>query len=118
MKNGIAAVVSLIVLIVFVIWGPTRFTRTTTTWKQNAYGGDFLVIQYSAYMEPVRSWKLEGVSIGNEKNSDGIVFQLPGGKCIMHLGGQFYNYVQVMNKDWDTANHELTKCDMQEAPHK
>lgn len=64
-------------------------------------GADWLVVQLNAFGEAIRCWQLQGVSIANEPNSDGIYWKDESGNLI-HLSGQ-YNRVQVHRSNWAAA---------------
>jgi hypothetical protein len=76
------------------------------------FGGDWLVVQFDMKGEPFNCWKMSGVSISNERSSDGVWWKTSAGHLV-HLSG-WYNRVQVKGKDFLTAAKslgvELNRC--------
>lgn len=68
-------------------------------------GADWVVVQYTMDGTPLRCWALDGVSISNEQQSDGIYWLSEDGNLV-HLSGQ-YNMVQVEGNRWREAYAEL-----------
>lgn len=91
-------VVALICGVVFIIVGPAGISRHFSSWKAEAYGSDWLVIQYTGMGKIQSHWELHGRSIGNEQASDGIFFKDDDGN-IVHLSGH-YMYIQVTDAKW------------------
>src|SRR4051812_27343195 len=99
MMKVVAAVVSIIVLflagialLVFLVTGPVGIQNQFTVWRANAYGSDWLVVQYTATGEVLHSWELKNAAIHNDGHSDGIYFTSEHG--VVHLSG---NYIYVQN---------------------
>lgn len=77
-------------------WG-----RRCSSWEAGNFGANWVIVQLDAYGKVIRCWQLEGVSVANEENSDGIYWKNEAGNLV-HLSG-FYNRVQVMNDRWADA---------------
>lgn len=77
------------------------FERGCSSDIAETFGADWLVVQLNAFGEIIRCWQLQGVSITNEPNSDGIYWKDESGNLI-HLSGQ-YNRVQVTRSNWPAA---------------
>jgi hypothetical protein len=70
-------------------------------------GADWVVVQLSAYDgKPIRCWELEGVSVTNEHNSDGIYWRDNTTGNLIHISG-LYNRVMVVNGRWDAAYFQV-----------
>ncbi len=101
--GGIIAAV-IIVIILFI--GPKRIARYWASYKSDAYGSDWLVIEEDMQGNAIRHWELEDKSVGSETNSDGIYFIDENGD-VVHLSG-FYTYIQVKGS-FDKAKAEHLK---------
>ncbi len=88
---GAFGIVAFIAVMIFLVSGPVGIQNQLTAWKANAYGSDWLVIQYTGMGEVQNHWELKNAAIHNEGHSDGIYFTTPHG--VVHLSGH-YIYVQ------------------------
>ena len=99
MKSFKPLIVTILVIaaITFTIIGPQGCNRRMSSWKAQAYGSNWIVLQFAATGQTIQHWVLINKSIGNELNSDGIYFTDKDGNVI-HLSGH-YLYVEVKDKD-------------------
>lgn len=99
MSNNAAefkATVAMLVLLalgVFVFLGPQGCDRSFQSWRAEAYGSDWLVVQYNQAGQVMNYWELHNKSIASERRSDGIYFVDDSGS-VVHLSGH-YVFVQV-----------------------
>lgn len=100
-------IVLLLMLVLLALIGPKGCERRVASWKAEAYGSDWLVVQYAYDGSTIASWKLRDKSVGNEEGSDGIFFRTNKGH-IIHLSGH-YVYVQIQDGDWESAEVLLLK---------
>ena len=97
----VGGIIAVIVVLLAVVIGPKGCVREIKSWKADAYGSDWLVVQYAMDGSVIHTWELKNKSVGSESSSDGIFFPDNKGN-IAHLSGH-YVYVQVMNGDFDSA---------------
>lgn len=87
--------------------------RSCSSGIATTFGADWIVVQYRNDGVVLQCWRLPNTSITNEQNSDGIYWKSPDGHLV-HISG-WYNRVQVSNKNWSAAAHQLgldlTKCE-------
>jgi len=83
--------------------GPAKIYNHTNAWFTEAYGSDWLVVQYSANGDVIHHWILDDVSVSSESSSDGIYFTTPSG--VVHLSG---NYIYVQHPS-DTLTQKLLR---------
>jgi hypothetical protein len=84
--------------------GCAGLSRGCSSVGAEAFGGDWVIVQYSTQGAPIRCWKLANVSITNEPQSDGIYWV--GESGLVHISG-WYNRVQVVNGKFGAAAAEL-----------
>lgn len=89
----LAIIICIIGVIFFLIIGPKGCDRQISSWSADAYGSDWLVIQYSQDGSIINHWELKDKSIGSETNSDGIYFT-DNEDNVVHLSGH-YVYIQI-----------------------
>lgn len=92
----VIGVIVLISLIMFFVMGPSGCYRKVKSWKADAYGSDWLVVQYSQSGDVINYWVLHDKSIGSEATSDGIYFT-DDDENVVHLSGH-YVYIQINNQ--------------------
>jgi hypothetical protein len=80
-------------------------SRGCSSFWATAAGSDWVIVQLDAFGKIIRCWQLEGVSVTNEDQSDGIYWKDETGNLV-HLSG-FYNRVQVHARQWDAAFESL-----------
>ena len=97
----IVGIIAVVVILLAAIIGPKGCVREVKSWKADAYGSDWLVVQYAQDGSIIHTWQLEDKSVGSERDSDGIYFPDNNGN-IVHLSGH-YVYVQVKDGDFDSA---------------
>ena len=103
---GTIIVIILAITAIILLVGPQRIYRSYKGWKTDAYGAEWLVLQYAQDGSIIAYWELHKKSIGNETNSDGIYFTDNDGNVI-HLSGH-YIYIQV-NKNLDELKQRFIK---------
>ncbi len=86
------------------------FRSCSNDWAETA-GADWIIIERNCSGIPVTCYKLKLVSVTNEKNSDGIQWNIGG--HMMHASG-WYDRVQVHRGDYGYAAQllgiDLDKC--------
>jgi len=87
---GLGIIVA-VVLLVVVVSGPIGIQNQFSAWKANAYGSDWLIVQYTGMGDVQNHWELKNSAIHNEGHSDGIYFTTTHG--VVHLSGH-YIYIQ------------------------
>lgn len=87
------------------VFGCAGLGRDCSSCTASSFGADIVVVQMDAWGHPYRCWALQNVSLDNESQSDGIYWKSTSGN-LLHISGH-YNYVQVMNGDWDGAYREF-----------
>lgn len=92
--------------------GCAGMERDCSSCSAQAYGANWLIVQYNYNGEAIQCWKLMNTSVSNEEHSDGIYWKSPGGHLV-HLSG-WYNRVQINGTDFESAakdmHVDLTKC--------
>ena len=101
----VVVVVAVILLGIFLVIGPKGCSRHYNAWVSDAYGADWLVVQYAMDGSIIAKWRLANKSIGNESNSDGIFFLDSSGN-IVHLSGH-YIYVRIAPYGGDAVRKKL-----------
>lgn len=93
--------------------GCAGLNRGCTNWSAEQYGADWLVTKEAYNGVPYMCWRLPATSVANEEKSDGIHWQDPDTRDMVHVSG-WYNRVQVYNGQWEVAakqlNVEYSKC--------
>lgn len=79
--------------------------RGCSAWNAEAFGADWLVVQYRNDGQVMKCWRLAGVSVTNEHQSDGVYWKDPWGHLV-HISG-WYNRVQVSGGNWKGAAESL-----------
>ena len=79
--------------------------RSCSSCSAEQFGSDWVVVQYDLAGRPFRCWALEGQSIANEPQSDGVYWVSDHGNLV-HISG-LYNRVQVEGGQWDQAFAEV-----------
>jgi hypothetical protein len=92
--------------LLLVLGGCAGFQRSCSSGCAEAFGSDWMVVQYRFDGTPISCWRLSNTSIRNEDNSDGIYWLDPGGRHLVHISG-WYNRVQVSGGDFDRAGNLL-----------
>ncbi len=91
--------------------GCAGFNRGCSSFNAQAFGSDWLIVQYSTSGEPINCWQPRNVSVSNEDRSDGI-YWAEGGHLV-HISG-WYNRVQVSAGRYADAAKlvgvDLNKC--------
>ena len=91
------------VFALMIMSGCAGASRNCSQCNAETFGGDFVVVELTeARGVPYRCWMLRGVSISNEKNSDGIYWKDPESGNLVHISGS-YDYVQVKGDNWNRA---------------
>jgi hypothetical protein len=85
--------------------GCAGFWRGCSSWSAQAFGSDWIVVQYNNQGQVFKCWRLGNTSIANEQSSDGIYWKSPDGHLV-HISG-WYNRVQVYNANWTGAAKQL-----------
>lgn len=85
--------IAIVILLLVLVAGPARISRMWEGYKADAYGADWVVVQYAQDGSVISHWELKSKSVGNEEQSDGIYFTDNSGN-VVHLSGH-YIYVQV-----------------------
>ena len=93
-----------ILFLLFLIIGPNKINRFWQNYKADAYGSDWLVVQYDMTGSPIQYWELKDKSIGSEFNSDGIFFT-DNDNLVIHLSG-FYNYIEIKDNNFEKAKEK------------
>jgi len=88
----LVGMIFLIVAGAFIFIGPKGCSRRVDSWKAEAYGSNWVVVQHAQDGSVMYSWVLQNKSIGSERDSDGIYFTDDGGN-VVHLSGH-YVYMQ------------------------
>lgn len=81
------------IIVVLLVVGPAGCYRSVCAWQAQAYGSDWLVIQYAQDGSVINHWELINTSVASESQSDGIQFPDTDGNMV-HLSGH-YVYAQV-----------------------
>jgi len=100
------AMFSVVMVTVLMFLGPKGCERHISSWRADAYGSDWLVVQYAQDGSVMNHWELTDKSVGSETNSDGIYFIDSDGN-VVHLSGH-YVYVEVAD-DWDSVKKRYLK---------
>lgn len=87
------------------LMGCAGMERECSSMSASNFGADWVITQMDTRGRPFRCWALRNTSITNERQSDGIYWQEPGGQLVHISGG--YNRVQVVNSNWTAAYAEL-----------
>lgn len=85
--------------------GCAGVNRWCSSCSASALGADWVVVKNDLNGKPFRCWTLTGTSVTSETQSDGIYWKSPDGHLV-HIAGN-YDYVQVVNGEWDKALGEL-----------
>ncbi len=105
-----------------ILLGLILFTMSCAGWDAScsscaaqSFGSDWLVVQVNALNgTPYRCWTLQGASVSNESQSDGIWWKDTRSDNLVHISGH-YNRVQVVHGNWDDAYKQVgltkTSCD-------
>ena len=100
------------VLFLIFFTGCAGMQRGCSSACATSLGADWIILQYGANGEPINCWKLHGVSVANEENTDGIHW-LENTGHLVHISG-WYNRVQVQGGDYEGAAKsigiDLSKC--------
>lgn len=102
MKAVLGMVGFVLVIIVgtfLIIDGPVGIQNRLSGWKANAFGSNWLIVQYTAMGDVLAHWELNNCAVHNEGHSDGIYFTTPHG--VVHLSGH-YIYVQNPSEEATT----------------
>jgi hypothetical protein len=99
---GVAFFIAVMAVVIFIIVGPAGISRRVDSWLGDAYGSDWLVVQYSMSGDVINYWELKDKSIGSEEGSDGIYFT-DNDENVVHLSGH-YVYIQV--NDFNSAKEK------------
>ena len=94
-------VVALVALV-----GCAGTARNCASCSANRFGADWIVVQYRVDGTPFLCWRLDGVSIDNEQNSDGIYWLDSKTGNLVHISGA-YSRVQVSSSRWEEAAAHL-----------
>ena len=81
------------------------FSRSCSSTIATEFGGDWIVVKTDMNGKAFRCWRLEGVSVTNEPQSDGIYWKTNEGHLV-HVSGS-YDRIQVTGNDWSSAYKEL-----------
>jgi hypothetical protein len=93
----------------FITVGCAGMSRDVSSWLAREVGADWIVVQYRWDGIPMNCWRLTGVGISNEPQSDGIFWKDSSTGHLVHIAG-WYNRVQVTSGDFVSAAH-LTGVD-------
>ena len=93
------------VLLALVLGGCAGMQRSCSSCTAGALGADWVVVKTTMDGKPFRCWKLEGVSVSNEAQSDGVYWQSGNGHLV-HIAGT-YDRVQVEKGGWKSAFTEV-----------
>lgn len=88
-------------VVAMVVAGCAGFDRGCQSCTAENFGSDWIIVQYQYNGTPINCWTLKSTSVANENGSDGIYWKTPSGHLI-HISG-WYNRVQVVNRDFETA---------------
>lgn len=77
-------------------------SRDCASCNAENFGTDWVVVQVDLNGHAFRCWELHGAAITNEAHSDGIFWEDPTSKNLVHISN-LYNRVQVVNDRWDDA---------------
>jgi len=91
-----------VMLSVALLGGCAGFQRGCSSNMAGAFGSSWLVVQYRADGSAMNCWKLKDASVANEEKSDGIYWQDPKSRHLVHVSG-WYNRVQVDGADFEVA---------------
>jgi hypothetical protein len=94
--------VAVLLLAVCYLPGCAGCNRGISSMWATGMGADWIVVQYTMEGKPFNCWKLEGVSISNEAQSDGIYWKDTATGHLVHISG-WYNRVQVSNSRYEEA---------------
>lgn len=92
-RNIIIGMIVFVAIVAFAAVGPAGCYRSISAWQAQAYGSDWLVIQYAQDGSVMNHWELRNASVASESQSDGIQFPDNDGNMV-HLSGH-YVYAQV-----------------------
>lgn len=84
--------------------GCAGFNTSCSNFNAESFGADWIITEYDMNGTPFMCWKLKGISVMNERDSDGIKWSESG--HMMHISG-WYNRVQVGNGDFKGAGERL-----------
>lgn len=100
------------VMLALLLTGCAGTMRSCQGCNAEAFGADWIVVQYKTDGVPMNCWRLANTSIDNEQGSDGIYWYEASGHLV-HISG-WYNRVQVSHADWTgaakTIGIELSRC--------
>ncbi len=85
--------------------GCAGWERNCSNCGNDAYGADWIIVQYKLDGQPMNCWKAPRTSVANEHASDGIYWQSQTGN-LLHISGH-YSRVQVLGGDYAGAAQEL-----------
>ena len=98
--GGVIVLIVIAIVAACVLFIPGCNRTATSVWA-GATGADWIVVQYSYDGSPINCWKLKGVSVSNETQSDGVYWKDENGHLI-HIAG-WYNRVQVSGGRFEEA---------------
>lgn len=100
-------------LVLLLLTGCAGFNRGCSSFNAQAFGSDWIVLQYGFDGKPINCWQLKNTSISNEEHSDGIYWLDSHSGHLVHISG-WYNRVQVAQGRYDEAAKaigvDLGKC--------
>jgi hypothetical protein len=94
-----------------VIVGCAGYQRGCSSWNAQAFGSNWVVVQYDMTLTPKCAWVLHNTSISNEDGSDGIYWLDSETGHLIHISG-WYNRVQVTGNRFKQAA-KLVGVDLQ-----
>lgn len=89
-------------LAVVLLAGCASMSRDCSNMGATSFGADWVVVQTDLNGHAFRCWELHGAAITNEGNSDGIWWEDPQSRNLVHISGS-YTRVQVINGSWESA---------------
>jgi hypothetical protein len=81
--------------------GCAGFSRSCSSFSAGTFGSNWIIVQYDYKGNPINCWKLQNVSVSNERNSDGIYWKDSSGHLV-HISG-WYNRIQVEGDRYEEA---------------
>lgn len=70
------------------------FNRGCSSFNAQAFGSDWLIVQYKMDGSPMNCWRLTNESVSNEEHSDGIYWKDTTTGHLVHISG-WYSRVQL-----------------------
>lgn len=96
-----------VILALLLLVGCASWQRSCSSSLTRTFGGDWMITQLAMDGTAFNCWKLEGISLTTDEAGGGEIQWLdPQTNHLIHVNG-WHNQVQVSNKNWETAAHEL-----------